>query len=398
VEPPAPIPATGAWRPGDPPGHRRFVTLAGVHPFQLELGGTLREVTVAYESWGELAPDADNAVLVLHALTGDSHAHGPAGPGHRHPGWWDPMIGPGRPLDTSRFHVVCANVLGGCQGTTGPSSRDPDDPAGRPYGGRFPVITIRDQVRVEALLADALGIDTWAAVVGGSMGGMRALEWAVMFPHRVRTALVLACGAAATAEQIALCSIQNHAIRSDPRWRGGDYYDAAPGDGPHAGLGVARRIGQVSYRSETELSVRFGREAQGSEDPFAGGRYAIESYLDYHAERLARRFDANTYVVLSEAMNHHDVGRGRGGLEAALARVEADVVVAGIDSDRLYPLRLQEELAELLPRRPKLHVVSSLYGHDAFLIKVEEIGRIIGEALAPSSSPLAQRGGGERGR
>jgi homoserine O-acetyltransferase len=278
--------------------------------------------------------------------------------------------------------VVCANVLGGCQGTTGPSSRDPDDPDGRPYGGRFPVITIRDQVRVEARLADALGIDAWAAVVGGSMGGMRAIEWAVMFPDRVRTALVLACGAAATAEQIALCSIQIHAVRADPRWRGGDYYDAAPGDGPHVGLGIARRIGQVSYRSETELAVRFGRDAQGSEDPFAGGRYAIESYLDYHAERLARRFDANTYVVLSEAMNHHDVGRGRGGLEAALARVEADVVVAGIDSDRLYPLRLQEELAELLPRRPKLHVVRSLYGHDAFLIEAEEIGRIIKESLA----------------
>jgi homoserine O-acetyltransferase len=203
----------------------------------------------------------------------------------------------------------------------------------------------------------------------------------VSYPDRVRTALVLACGAAATAEQIGLCSVQNHAIRADPRWRGGDYYDAAPGDGPHVGLGVARRIGQISYRSEGELALRFGRHPQAVEEPLAGGRYAIESYLDHHAERLARRFDANTYIVLSEAMNHHDVGRGRGGVAAALHRVRADIVVAGIDSDRLYPLRLQEEIAELLPRRPKLHVVTSLYGHDAFLVESEAVGRIIAEAL-----------------
>jgi homoserine O-acetyltransferase len=381
VAPPAPIPASGAWRPGDPVGARQFASVDGGRAFALEAGGELAEVTVAYETWGELDARAGNAVLVLHALTGDSHAHGPAGPGHRHPGWWDTTVGPGRPLDTDRFFVVCANVLGGCQGTTGPSSPDPADPAGRPYGARFPVITIRDQVRVEARLADALGIGTWAAVVGGSMGGMRAIEWAVAHPDRVRRALVLACGAQASAEQIALCSVQDRAIRADPAWRGGDYYDAAPGDGPHTGLGVARRIGQISYRSEAELAMRFGRTAQGSEDPFDGGRYAVESYLDHHAERLARRFDANTYLVLSAAMNHHDIGRGRGGVAAALGRVRAEVVVAGIDSDRLYPLHLQAEIAELLPTRPKLHVIASLYGHDAFLVEAEAVGRIIRDAL-----------------
>ena len=380
--PPAPIPASGAWRPGDPVGARRFARLDDGRAFRLEAGGELAELTVAYETWGELDADGANAVLVLHALTGDSHAHGPAGPGHLHAGWWDTTIGPGRPLDTDRFFIVCANVLGGCQGTTGPASPDPSRSDGRPYGGGFPTITIRDQVRVEARLTDALGIDAWAAVVGGSMGGMRALEWAVSYPERVRQALVLACGAQASAEQIALCSVQAHAIRADVRWRGGDYYDAPPGEGPHVGLGVARRIGQISYRSEPEFALRFGRDAQGHEEPLRGGRYAVESYLDHHAERLVRRFDANTYLVLSRAMDHHDVGRGRGGVAAALQRVRAEVVVAGIDSDRLYPLHLQEEIAELLPGRPKLHVITSIYGHDAFLVENEAVGRIIREALA----------------
>ena len=203
---PGPPPATGAWRPGDPPGHRRFVTLFEDEPLRLELGGTLSPVAVAYETWGELDRSRSNAVLIAHALTGDSHAAGPAGPGHRYPGWWDHSIGPGKDIDTNRWFVVCPNVLGGCQGTTGPSSIAPD---GRPYGSRFPRITIRDQVEVEVALADALGIERWAAVIGGSMGGMRALEWAVGHPDRLERAVVVACGAAASAEQIGLCSVQN---------------------------------------------------------------------------------------------------------------------------------------------------------------------------------------------
>jgi homoserine O-acetyltransferase len=380
---PGPPPATGAWRPGDPPGRRQFVTLFADAPLELELGGTLSPVVVAFETWGELDREQGNAVLVAHALTGDSHAAGPAGPGHRYPGWWDHSVGPGQDIDTNRWFVVCPNVLGGCQGTTGPSSEAPD---GRPYGSRFPAITIRDQVTVEVALADALGIDRWAAVVGGSMGGMRALEWAVGYPDRLERAVVVACGAAASAEQIALCSVQNEAIRADPAFRGGDYYDAAPGEGPHRGMGIARRIGHLSYRSEPELEARFGRAPQAGENPLAGsggaeGRYAVESYLDHHADKLARRFDAGSYVVLSAAMNHHDVGRGRGGLAAALARVRCRVAVAGIDSDRLYPLRLQQELAELLPGRPEVTVISSLYGHDSFLIESETVGAFIRAAL-----------------
>jgi homoserine O-acetyltransferase len=317
---------------------------------------------------------------VLHALTGDSHAAGPPGPGHRHAGWWDDVIGPRRAIDSDRWFVVCPNVLGGCQGTTGPSSVDPE--TGRPFGSRFPVVTIRDQVVVEAALADRLGIATWAAVVGGSMGGQRALEWAVSFPDRVPRAVVLATGAQATAEEIALCSLQIRAIEADPRFRGGDYYDAAPGDGPWRGMSIARGIGQVSYRSEAEFDERFGRGHQADEQPLDGGRYAVESYLEYHGAKLAERFDANTYIVLSRAMNHHDVGRGRGGVEAALQRVTAEVTLAGISSDRLYPLRLQHELAALIPRNSGVEVIQSISGHDGFLTESEAVGKVVARALA----------------
>jgi len=345
----------------------------------VEAGGRLAHVTVAYETWGTLAPDGSNAVLVLHALTGDAHAAGPAGAGHRHPGWWDGMIGPGAPIDTDRYFVVCPNVLGGCQGTTGPASDAGD---GQPYGSRFPRITIRDQVVVEAALADRLGIGRWYAVIGGSMGGMRALEWAVGFPERVARAVVLAVGARATAEQIALCSVQIRAIKADPAWAGGDYYDARPGSGPHSGMSIARGIGQISYRTELEFDQRFGRDHQGDERPLEGGRYAVESYLEYQGDKLSDRFDANTYIVLSEAMNHHDVGRGRGGLAAALARVTAQVAIAGISSDRLYPLRLQYELAELIPTATGVTVIDSPTGHDGFLVEADAVGKIIRTSLA----------------
>ena len=346
----------------------------------LEAGGRLAQVTVAYESWGELAPDRSNAVLVLHALTGDSHAAGPAGPGHTQDGWWDGVIGPGKAIDTNRFFVVCPNVLGGCQGTTGPAS--PDPATGVPYGARFPGITIRDQVAIEAAFADTLGIDKWAAVIGGSMGGQRALEWAVCFPERVPHAVFIACGARATAEEIALCSLQIRAIQADPSFRGGDYYDAAPGEGPWRGMALARGIGQVSYRTEEELDERFGRDHQSDESPLAGGRYAIESYLEYHGEKLSDRFDANTYITLSRAMNHHDVGRGRGGVANALSRITAEVTVAGISSDRLYPLRLQHELAALIPRASGVEIIESVSGHDGFLTEIEALDKILVRALA----------------
>jgi len=276
---------------------------------------------------------------------------------------------------------VCPNVLGGCQGTTGPASLAPD---GRPWGSRFPRLTVRDQVAVEIALADALGIERWAAVIGGSMGGMRVLEWAVVAPERVGVAIALAVGAAATADQIGLCAAQVSAIRSDPRFRGGDYYDARPGEGPHVGLGLARRIAHLSYRSEAELEIRFGREEQPGEDPLSGGRYAVESYLDHQADKLARRFDANTYVALTEAMNTHDVGRDRGGTAAVLENVRVPMVVGGVYSDRLYPLRLQREIAEFVPTCDGVRVVHAPYGHDSFLIEVDGVGVLVQEALERS--------------
>lgn len=367
-------PATGAWREGDPPGRRQWYVRET--PLPLEAGGELPGVRLAFETWGRLAPDRSNAVLVLHALTGDSHVAGPAGPGHPTAGWWDGLVGPGRALDTDRWFVVAPNVLGGCQGSTGPASPRPD---GRVWGGGFPFLTQRDQVAAEAGLADALGIDRWALVVGGSMGGMRALEWAVSCPERADALLLLATTAAASAEQIAWAGIQLHAIRSDPHWRGGHYHGTA--HGPHAGLGLARRLAHVTYRSEPELELRFGRGAQGAEDPWHGGRYQVESYLDHHAAKLVRRFDAGSYVVLSQAMNSHDVGRGRGGVRAALRRVTARTVVAAIDSDRLYPPSQQAELAAGITGADRPRVVESPYGHDGFLIEVEQVAALVAELV-----------------
>jgi homoserine O-acetyltransferase len=363
-------PVTGAWRIGDPPGRRKFVTGPGA--LALEAGGVLPSFSLAYETWGTPNSDASNAILVEHALTGDSHAAGPLEPGHPSAGWWDGLIGPGKAVDTSEFFVVVPNVLGGCQGSTGPSS---PDPSGRPWGGRFPVVTVRDQVAAEAVLADALGISRWAAVVGGSMGGMRALEWAVSLPSRVASVLVLASTARASAEQIAWASPQLHAIRSDPAFHGGDYYSAS--SGPHRGLGIARRIAHVTYRSEPELAQRFGRAPQDDEDPLRRGRFAVESYLDHHAAKLARRFDANSYVVLTESMNTHDVGRGRGGVAAALGRVTARAVLGGVDSDRLYPLYQSAELAAGIPGAAEPAVVTSPYGHDSFLIETGQIAALV---------------------
>jgi homoserine O-acetyltransferase len=366
--------APAVWRPGDHPGDRRFVDVGDVH---LERGGVLPDVVVAYETWGRLAADGGNAVLVEHALTGDSHVVGPAGLGHPTPGWWQGLVGPGCPLDTDELFVVASNVLGGCQGTTGPSTAAAD---GRPWGSRFPFVTIRDQVAVEAALADALGVGTWRAVLGGSMGGMRSLEWGVTHPDRVRTTVVLAASAYATADQIAWCRPQLLAIRSDPQWAGGDYY---PGDGPVAGLGIARQIAHTTYRAEEELAGRFGRLPQPGEEPLGGGgRYAVESYLDHHAVKLARRFDAGSYVVLTEAMSSHDVGRDRGGVAPALRRVQ-DLVVAGVDTDRLYPLRLSEEMAALRPGT-SVTTIRSAHGHDGFLVEAPQVGLLLDAVLRRS--------------
>jgi homoserine O-acetyltransferase len=371
-------PPTSYWRPGDEPGHRKFVTLTANdgRAFNFEGGGHLDSVTVAYETWGTLNASRSNAVLVLHAISADSHAYGPEGHGHVTHGWWNGVVGPGLAIDTDRFFVVCPNVLGACQGTTGPSSLAPD---GRPFGSRFPIITIRDQVDVEVAFSNYLEIDAWAGVVGGSMGGMRVLEWAVGHSNRLQHAIVLAVGAASTADEIALCSLQIRAIKNDPHFHGGDYYDS--GIAPIEGMAIARGLGQFTYRTGNEFEIRFGRQLQEPGDVVGSSVYAIESYVNYQGAKLGRRFDPNSYIALSDAMNHHDVGRGRGGVEAALRGVEVPVTVAGILSDRLYPLELQEQLVKLIPNASPLEVISSDFGHDGFLLEVNQVGKVIASAL-----------------
>jgi homoserine O-acetyltransferase len=232
-------------------------------------------------------------------------------------------------------------------------------------------------------LAAHMAIAQWSAVVGGSMGGMRALEWAIAHPERVRRAVIISVGAAASADEIALCSLQVRAIRADPAFAGGDYYTT--GTRPLAGLAIARGIGQISYRTASEFDTRFGHAAQAEEDPLKGGRYAVESYLEHHGDKLGERFDPNSYIVLSEAMNSHDVGRGRGGIAAALETITAPVTLAGIVSDRLYPLALQEELARLIPTARPVTPISSPFGHDGFLLEVDQVGAVIAGALEERS-------------
>lgn len=360
-------PASGAWRDGDPAGGRRFAALGA---FQTESGERLPSVQLAYESWGQLNAAADNAVLVLHALTGDSHVRGAAGPGHPTAGWWEGIVGPGAAIDTDRWFVVAPNMLGGCQGSTGPASIGPD---GAEWGPRFPYLTIRDQVAAQVALADALGIARWAAVVGGSMGGMQALEWGVGHPDRLDRLAVIAAPPTTTADQVALNSVQLEAIRIDPRFAGGEYYDASDGEGPHRGLALARRMALLNYRSPTELNQRFQRSWQSDVSPLGGGgRFAVESYLDFHGNKFTRRFDANSYLTLVEAMNSHDVGRDRGGVEDALRRVTARTLVLGIDSDRLFPVEGQERIFRGIRTTidDTTVVLGSDFGHDGFLIEI----------------------------
>jgi homoserine O-acetyltransferase len=373
-------PTTGAWREGDPIGNRQFVSVGDV---TLERGAVVPHVRIAYETFGTLNDDASNAVLVVHALTGDSHLVGASGPGHPTGGWWSGLVGPGKALDTEKWFVVAPNMLGGCQGSTGPSSTAPD---GVEWGSRFPFLTIRDQVTAQVAFADKLGIRSWAAVIGGSMGGMQALEWAVGYPDRVERVGILAAPPISSADQIALNAVQLEAIRQDPQFQGGDYYDAPDGDGPHRGLALARRMALLNYRSPTELNDRFERSWQSGLSPLGGGgRYAVESYLDFHGNKFTRRFDANSYIVLAEAMSSHDIGRGRGGVGAALALATARALVLGIDSDRLFPVPGQRQIAAGLAGNidgDEPHVISSPFGHDGFLIEDRLVGPQIERLLA----------------
>lgn len=377
----ASFPVTGAWLDGMPSAFRKFVDLG---PVTLEAGVTLPNVRVAYETWGTFT--GGNAVLVEHAFSGDSHALGPVAEGQVSPGWWGEVIGPGHWLDTNKWFVVCANVLGGCQGTTGPSSIAED---GKPWGSRWPRVTVRDQVSVETALANYLGIDSFASAMGGSMGAMRVLEWLIMQPGRLRSAMLSATAAVASADQVATNTTQIRAITNDPKWHNGDYYDQSIG--PITGMQLARQIAHINYRTEYELATRFGNDFQVSEDPFGpgvtgrhheAGRFAVQSYLDHHGVKLAKRFDAGTYVALTDCMNTHDIARGRGSVSDVLASINVPVVISGIDSDRLFPLYQQEQLATLIPTASLLRVVHSPYGHDSFLIENEMIGALVQETLS----------------
>jgi homoserine O-acetyltransferase len=324
-------------------------------PLALESGVRLPSVTVAYRTWGRLSAGGDNAVLVCHALTGSADVDR----------WWGALLAPGRALDPDRDFVVCSNVLGGCYGTTGPTSPRPDG-AGR-WGGDFPSITVRDIVRVQAALLQGLGVRRLRLVVGGSLGGMQVLEWALLFPDRVDAIAPIAVSARHSAWCIGLSEAQRQAIYADPRWRDGRY---PAHDGPVAGLAVARQIAMCTYRSRESLEARFSREEA------ATGGFAVEGWLHHHGRALVDRFDANTYVTLTRAMDTHDVGRGRGGWREALARARTPALVVSIDTDVLYPPVEQEELAAALPDG-RLATLRSPHGHDAFLIEGEATNALV---------------------
>lgn len=350
---------TGAWLESQDPGDRKFLEIGDL---ELESGQVITSARLAYQTWGELNAEKSNAILVNHAMTGWSDV----------PGWWPSMVGPGAPLDSDKYFIICPNVIGGCQGSTGPSTIAPD---GKPWGSRFPSVNIRDLVEAEVRLADAFGIKRWVLSLGPSLGGMRSLEWAIQYPERVGAICTIGSSAVATGDQIGGFSIQIRAIKSDPFYNGGDYYSRERG--PIEGMGIARRIAHLTYRTEGEMDVRFGRELQGDDT----GRFAVESYLDHQAQKLAKRFDANTYIALTEAMVSHDVGRDRGGVAAALGTVRVPTLVVSIDTDRLFPPRLQEEIVELVPSAEPLATISSPFGHDGFLIEVEEVGNLVRRAV-----------------
>ncbi|EFO80287.1 homoserine O-acetyltransferase [Oscillochloris trichoides DG-6] len=337
-------------------------------PLPLEGGGSLAHYTLAYETYGTLNAERSNAILLLHALSGDAHAAGRHSPNDRKPGWWDEMVGPGRAFDTDRYFLICSNIIGGCQGSTGPSSRNPA--TGRPYAAEFPVLTIGDMVRAQARLVDALGIEQLFAVAGGSMGGFQALEWATAMPERVRSVIVIASSARSATQTIAWNSIGRRAIMSDPRWRCGDYYGHEP---PTDGLAVARMIGHVTYLSEESLENRFSRRLQhNTERAFSlESEFAVESYLEYQGDTFNARFDANSYLYITKAMDYWDLPGRYGSLEAAMERSNADFLLISFDSDWLYPPSESEAIAKALHRNGRYaehHVLHSEAGHDSFLV------------------------------
>jgi len=380
----------------------KFLDLPG--PVRLDCGVELGDVRVAYETYGALSAERDNVILVCHALSGDAHAAGLSREAEEHStrdgfgaddrdgtagkalGWWDGMIGPGKAFDTDQYFVVSTNLLGGCRGTTGPSSLDPA--TGRPYGSDFPVITVADMVRTERAFLDELGIERLALVAGGSLGGMQAFEWAIRYPDQVDSIVAIASTHAIHPQGVAWNAIAREAIMRDPAWRGGHYYDT--GEAPNAGMGVARMIGHITYLSAPGLRDKFGRRLQFADDirfTLTEPEFEVESYLRHQAETFVKRFDANTYLYTSRALTYFDLARqyGDGSLTRALDDVEARTLLIAFSSDWLYPPSGSEEIEAALRELGKpveLHVIEAPYGHDCFLLEEARQTPIIRRFLA----------------
>jgi homoserine O-acetyltransferase/O-succinyltransferase len=358
----------------------RMLSLPG--RFALDSGAWLDDVVIAYETYGTLNSRRDNAILVCHALSGDAHAAGYTTTSDRRPGWWDTMVGPGKAFDTNSYFVVCCNVLGGCRGTTGPTSINPR--TGRPYGGQFPVVTIGDMVRAQASVLDELGIEQLAAVAGGSMGGMQVLQWAVHYPARVRQAIVLASCARLTAQALAFNEVGRQAIVGDPRWRGGDY---PADDPPYGGLAAARMIGHLTYLSAIGMEQRFGRQLRNRDQVSYSfdADFQVEGYLRHQGDSFVHRFDANSYLYITRAMDYFDINAGFSSLSEALNRALADFLIVSVDTDWLYPTAQARELVDALAangRDARAIELSSPRGHDAFLIEHATLSPYIKDFLA----------------
>ena len=359
----------------------------------LEGGGTLAPFTIAYETYGKLSERKDNAILVTHALSGDAHVAGLHGARDKRPGWWDMMIGPGKGLDTDKYFVISSNVIGGCGGSTGPASENPA--SGRPYGTDFPIITIPDMVNAQVMLVDHLGIDKLLAAVGGSMGGMQVLEWAVAHPHRVHLCVPLATAARQPTQAIAFNEVGRQAIMADPDWRGGHYYG---GKSPAKGLGVARMIGHITYLSDAAMQEKFGRRLRDVHDysfTFSAD-FEVETYLRHQGLSFTNRFDANTYLYITRAIDYFDLTRRRGTLVQVFRDVTARFLVLGFSSDWLHPPYQLKEIVSAL-RATHKHVsyyeVESHYGHDAFLLEREKMEGIIGAFLASGARTFVRQTG-----
>ncbi len=364
---------------------------------RLQSGATLRPVTLAYETYGTLNEDRSNTILICHALSGDAHVAGQHSPHDRKPGWWDDAVGPGKAFDTERYFVICSNVIGGCSGSTGPSSMNPE--TGRPYGLSFPMVTVADMVEAQRWLLDALDIPSVLCVTGGSLGGMQALQWAVSYPDRVRSAIVLASTARTSAQTIALNEVPRQAIYADPNWNEGDYYGKEP---PNAGLAVARMIGHITYLSETSMREKFGRRLQERERygyDFAT-EFEVESYLKYHGNRFTARFDANSFLYITKAIDYFDLSLGRDDLADAFTAVKAKLLVLSYSSDWLYPPGQSEDLVRGLLRNgidASYVEIKSDYGHDAFLLEVERLGELARDFLAKVERETGRPAGSPNG-